>query len=74
MSINWDGTVTAFCGDYDNKMLIGDLKENSLKEIWNSEKADCYRKLLSQKKYDEIELCRYCYNYMELQTPGIQNI
>jgi len=74
LSINWDGTVTACCGDYDNKMLIGDLKENSLKEIWNSEKADYYRKLLSQKKYDEIGLCRYCYDYMELQTSGIQNI
>ena len=69
LSINWDGKVTACCGDYDNMMIVGDLQENTLKEIWNSKKLDHYRKLLSQGRYDEIALCKTCYDTMGIQAP-----
>lgn len=74
LSINWDGSVSACCGDYDNKMIIGNIKDNTLLEIWNSNKMNAYRKILSEKRYDELELCKGCYDYMELQTTGLQNI
>ncbi|OHW61974.1 S-adenosyl-L-methionine-dependent 2-deoxy-scyllo-inosamine dehydrogenase [Andreesenia angusta] len=68
LSINWDGTVTACCSDYDNLMIVGDLKKNSLKEIWLSEKMNEYREILSEKKYEKLELCKNCYDYMSVQT------
>lgn len=74
LSVNWDGTVSACCADSDNKMIIGDIKENTLLEIWNSDEMNNYRKILSEKRYDEIELCKTCYDYMELQTAGLQNV
>jgi Predicted Fe-S oxidoreductases len=74
LSINWNGDVTACCGDYDNKMLVGNINENSLLEIWNSSKMDNFRKILSEKQYDKLELCKSCYDYMELETPGLQEI
>ena len=60
MSINWDGTVTACCGDYDNFMKIGDLKENSMKEIWNSGKMNLFREILGKGERNKICFCAKC--------------
>jgi len=60
LSIDWDGTVTACCGDYDRKMSVGDLNENTLEEIWNGEKLKKYQELIKAKKFNEIDLCSRC--------------
>ncbi len=74
LSINWDGTVSACCADYDNMMLVGDLKTNSLQEIWRSKSMTHYRTMLADMRHDELAICRTCYDYHGLQTPGLQNI
>jgi len=74
LSINWDGKVTACCGDYDELMVIGDLNKKSLAEIWISEKMHAYRELLANMQHDDIPLCRTCYDYHGLQTPGLQKV
>lgn len=74
LSINWNGDVTACCSDYDNKMIVGNVHDKLLVEIWNSPKMNRYREILSERKYELLELCRRCYDYMELQTPGLQKI
>lgn len=74
LSINWNGDVTACCGDYDNKMIVGNINENSLLEIWNSSKMKNFRRILSEKQYDKLELCKSCYDYMDLEVTGIQEI
>jgi radical SAM protein with 4Fe4S-binding SPASM domain len=33
--IAWDGRVVPCCYDYDAKMVLGNLRENTLAEIWN---------------------------------------
>ena len=68
LSINWDGTVSACCSDYDNKMIVGDLKKNSIQEIWLSEKMKIYRKILAERRYDAIDLCEHCYDTMGTQS------
>jgi MoaA/NifB/PqqE/SkfB family radical SAM enzyme len=30
LSIDWDGQVTACCSDYDRKMVVGDISENTI--------------------------------------------
>jgi len=74
LSINWDGTVTACCGDYNGKMILGNIQSQSLKEIWKSTKLDYYRKKLADNKFDDFELCKKCYDYSGLQKKGIQKI
>ncbi len=74
LSINWDGTVSACCGDYDKKMLVGNLKSNTLAEIWKNRPMNRYRTLLAEMRHDEITLCSTCYDYHGLQTPGLQKI
>ena len=68
LSVNWDGTVTACCGDYDNTMVVGNLGEESLGMIYCGEKLREIRRIISRDAYDEIPLCRMCYQYIELQT------
>lgn len=36
-SITWDGNVVPCCNDYDNKYVLGNVKDNTLMEIWNGE-------------------------------------
>jgi len=74
LSINWDGTVSACCGDFDNKMIVGNILKNSLKTIWKSKKLNAYRSLLSDMRHDDLLLCKTCYDYHGLETPGLQNI
>lgn len=71
LSINWDGTVTACCSDSDNKMLIGDLKRQSLAEIWKSDVLNQYRDLLVDMRHDEIEFCSGCWDNSSLRVPGL---
>ncbi|WPC41031.1 radical SAM protein [Clostridium sp. JS66] len=73
LSINWDGTISGCSGDYDKNMLVGDIKENSLIDIWNSKLMNYYRRVLSEGKYDSLTLCKNCYDYMSMQTPGVQD-
>lgn len=62
LSVNYDGTVSACCGDFDNIMLVGDLKSNSLEEIWNESRGlKAFRILLDEMQRSSLSLCRSCY-------------
>lgn len=61
-SINWDGKVS-FCNvDFDHLGIIGDVREQTIEEIWKSREFESYRMLHKQGRWNEIELCRDC-NY-----------
>ncbi len=72
LSIDWDGKVTACCSDYDNQMTVGNLADNTLKEIWNGNELNSVREILAKKEYHKIEHCKMCYDYMSLQTVNVQ--
>ncbi|NQU58106.1 MAG: SPASM domain-containing protein, partial [Rhodospirillales bacterium] len=36
MTVTWDGYVLPCCLDYDNKIVLGNVKDQTLEEIWNS--------------------------------------
>lgn len=67
LSINWDGKVTVCCKDYDDYMILGDLNQNSIQQIWNCEKLKQYRKLISNGEYDKMFLCKTCFETIELR-------
>ena len=62
LSINWDGTVSACCADYDNLMLVGDIRTDSLKDIWNGPAMNGYREIIAQNRHWTLPLCRNCYD------------
>jgi len=67
LSVNWDGTVSACCGDYDNELLVGDLNRETLREIFQGAAIRRIREALSRDDYGGLPLCRDCYQYIELQ-------
>lgn len=60
MSIDWDGVVTACCGDYDRLMSVGNIFENTLHDIWHGEKLNKYRQMLREGRHRELPLCKHC--------------
>jgi radical SAM protein with 4Fe4S-binding SPASM domain len=57
--VTWDGKVVPCCFDKDAHFVLGDLKKNSFREIWNGEGYNHFRKSLLVSRSD-IEICRNC--------------
>ena len=64
--INRNGDVTLCCGDYDNYMLIGNILDMDLKQLFNSKAADRYRQIVAKKEYGKIACCSTCYSYIPM--------
>jgi len=64
LSINCDGHAVGCNYDFDNRFVIGDLKEQGFLELWNSEKMRFFRQAVFDRSYDKIEhgkpLCTEC--------------
>ena len=57
--ITWDGKVVPCCFDKDAHFVLGDLNQNTFKEIWTGEKYNEFRASLLRSR-SEIEMCRNC--------------
>jgi MoaA/NifB/PqqE/SkfB family radical SAM enzyme len=61
LSFNWDGDVTACCGDYNGLLVVGNIHQNSLSELWsNNKRLDAIRTLISSGCYSYLTLCSKC--------------
>lgn len=57
--ITWDGRVVPCCFDKDAHHVLGDLKQKSFGEIWNSDAYNAFRSTLFKSR-NAIEMCRNC--------------
>lgn len=57
--ITWDGKVVPCCFDKDAEYVMGDLKEQSFQEIWNSDRYNEFRSSVLRSR-SEIEMCTNC--------------
>ena len=67
LSINFNGDVTLCCSDYDNFMIVGNILDNDLEEIFTSKTADFYRQIIASGQYGRIKCCSSCYETVPLQ-------
>lgn len=58
-----NGHVTLCDAAYNGEILLGDIHEQSLSDIWNGEERKKILELNSRGKMDEIEFCRKCTDY-----------
>jgi len=65
-SINWDGTVSICCVDWAAREIIGDLNNEALADIWNSDKIKQYREWHLAGEWDRIQICRDCNYWQEV--------
>lgn len=62
LTIFFDGSVSFCCADVHGQMLVGNLHNETLQEIWRGEKIERYRKLIAEEKHWGLPVCRNCFN------------
>jgi radical SAM protein with 4Fe4S-binding SPASM domain len=60
MHILQNGDVPFCTNDWHNREVLGTVKEQSIRAIYNSPRMQELRELMRQGRYDEIEPCREC--------------
>jgi radical SAM protein with 4Fe4S-binding SPASM domain len=63
LSIHWDGRVSTCCLDVDCELLIGDIRENTIREIWQGEPLRRLREAHIRGDLKKYPLCRHCRDY-----------
>jgi radical SAM protein with 4Fe4S-binding SPASM domain len=59
LSITWDGSVVPCCYDYDRKVVLGNIGQQTLAEIWNGERMRALREEFRSNAVNN-PLCRQC--------------
>lgn len=59
-TILWNGDVALCCLDYDGRVIIGNLKNQTIKEIWQSRQLRQIRKMHTARKFQKLAICRDC--------------
>jgi len=57
--MTWDGAIVPCCFDKDAKYTMGNINEQSFREIWNGEKYLNFRSRLFENR-KEIDICTNC--------------
>jgi radical SAM protein with 4Fe4S-binding SPASM domain len=60
LSINSDGTASLCFLDWSRKLLVGDIKTESFKDIWQGERLFAYRKMHLLKNRQDHPVCAAC--------------
>ena len=55
-----NGDVLLCCNDFSRKLILGNVNNTSIKEIWNGEKYREIRRLFHQGRSEEIPICHHC--------------
>lgn len=71
MAVNSDGTVSACCPDWEQKLVIGDLHKNSIYEIWNSERLKLLQLQHLKGERNKNPICADCGHIRYCQVDDI---
>ena len=71
--VNSSGTVSPCALDWQEKLIVGDAKKQSLKEIWNSDKLNELRIRFLKKEVENIDVCSTCGNLKYCQVDNIDD-
>ena len=55
-----DGRVGLCCADYDGDVILGDLRRQSCRQIWNSPRVREIRRACHRRQWESLPLCRAC--------------
>lgn len=65
-----NGDVLPCCHDWKHGLIMGNAKENTIREIWNSEKFNQFRMLQLTEHRDRIGYCKDCSLVQEVDLSG----
>lgn len=58
--INWNGETTVCSVDWNTEIYLGNVNNNTIHEIWNSQEIKAIRRSQIEKKYDKYGVCKDC--------------
>jgi radical SAM protein with 4Fe4S-binding SPASM domain len=58
--ILYNGDMILCCHDWDRNPVIGNVRGKSVKEVWNSQKFNEYRRTIIAGRYDGVAACKRC--------------
>lgn len=58
--INWDGTLSPCCIDYDEAGIIGSIHDKTLYEHWNGHNMERLRYAHIMGSFEELPICKNC--------------
>jgi|MDTC01.1.fsa_nt_gb radical SAM protein with 4Fe4S-binding SPASM domain len=62
ISVNWNGDIIACCSDYCGAMILGNLKDITIKEAWECTKEVHFRQMVSYNmRHSELPVCKDCF-------------
>jgi len=59
-AIHWNGDFSICCNDWGRKSLLGNIKNQTVHQIWNSEELKQYRQYHLKGLYEKVPLCGKC--------------
>lgn len=86
MVIRSDGNVVLCCGDMYSDVVLGNVSQQRLEEIWNSEGFNFYRTRLASTGRTDLKLCQGCshdgssccedfpYDLNRTRIPGVRDL
>ncbi len=60
LAVLWNGDVTVCCTDFDGLLVIGNVKNSTLQELWNSSRHRVFQRLHLLGRYGAMPICARC--------------
>ncbi len=60
MRVNWNGDVVLCCQDYEGKVILGNVNDQSIVDIWNNELIEHYRESHKNLQLGNLKICNDC--------------
>jgi radical SAM protein with 4Fe4S-binding SPASM domain len=56
----YNGDVNICCGDVEGELIVGNIKESSIRQLWYGKRAKEIRKLHVSLAFDTLKVCQVC--------------
>ena len=60
LQVQWDGKIVPCCYDYNSQIVLGDLNEDTIDEVYNSAEYNKLRNAHREKKFEQFKFCHEC--------------
>ncbi len=60
MTVDWNGDVVLCCDDWNHSTILGNLKKQTIEEVWRGEKLGKIRKAHITREFHKVPICSGC--------------
>ncbi len=60
LTILWNGEVALCCVDYDGQIVLGNVCENTIADVWKGKCLKEIRQFHLRGEFDKVPICKFC--------------